>query len=215
MAERQLLTSRVTLLCNGINGDEQLPFIRGRVIPETESTGRVKRTLDVLLWLSVPENRNTVALFDELEQLRAYLSYFQPPICSIRLLVPANDHKTVAAMRALEVGVRPVQQSEDITNIDKSVGAQLDKDLQVITATALACDADCVVTDVGKWLPYVKEFEELGVLLTSPDFLLRYAETFVRGHDCHGPLRTRSGLNLGLRFTRFRRTRSSRPVSDS
>jgi hypothetical protein len=172
-----------TLLCNVIKGDEQLPFIRGRVIPETESTGRVKRALDVLLWLTAPENRNTIALFDELEQLRAYLNYFQPPICSIRLLVRANDHETAAVMIGLEIGVRPVQQSEDITKIPKSVRDQLDKDLQAIAATALACDADCVVTDVGEWLPYAEEFEKLGVLLTSPDFLLRYAEIFVRGHD--------------------------------
>jgi hypothetical protein len=166
-----------------IKGNEELPFIRGRIIPETESTGRVKRTLDVLLWLTAPENRNTIALFDELEQLRAYLNYFQPPICSIRLLVRGNDHKTAAAMIALEVGVTPVQQSEDITNIHKSVRDQPDKNLQAMAATALACDADCVVTDVREWLPYTEEFEKMGILLTSPDFLLRYAEIFVKGHD--------------------------------
>jgi hypothetical protein len=124
-----------------------------------------------------------MALFDELEHLRAYLNHFQPPICSIHLHVPANDYKTAAVMTALEIGVRPVQQSEDITKIHKPVRDQLDRDLQGIAATALACDADCVVTDVGGWLPYAEEFEKLGVLLTSPDFLLRYAEIFVRGHD--------------------------------
>jgi hypothetical protein len=124
-----------------------------------------------------------MALFDELEQIRAYLNYFQPPICSIRLLVPANDHKTASIMIALEVGITPVHPSEDTTNITKSVRDQLGKDLQDIAATALACDADCVVTDVREWLPYAEEFEKLGVLLTSPDFLLRCAEIFVRGHD--------------------------------
>ncbi len=29
--------------------------------------------------------------------------------------------------------------------------------------TALACDADCVVTDGGEWLPYAEEFERLSV----------------------------------------------------
>ena len=131
MTKRRLLTSQV--LCSVmIKGDEQLPFIRGRVIPETESTGRVKQTLDVLLWLTAPENRNTMALFDELEQLRAYLNYFQPPICSIRLLVRANDHETAAVMIGLEIGVRPVQQSEDITRIPKSVRDHLGNDLQAI-----------------------------------------------------------------------------------
>ena len=171
------------LLCNVIRGNEQLPFIRGRVIPETESTGRVKRTLDVLLWLTAPENRNTIALLDELEQLRAYLNHFQPPICSIRLLVPASDHKTAAVMIGLEIGVTSVKQSEDLTKIPKSVREQPDKDLQAVAATALACDADCVVTDVGEWFPWAEEFEKLGVLLTSPDFLPRFAEVFVRGHD--------------------------------
>jgi hypothetical protein len=166
-----------------IRGDEQLPFIRGRVIPETESTGRIKRTLDVLLWLTAPENRNTTALFDELEQLRVYLNHFQPPICSIRLLVPASDHKTGAVMIGLEIGVTPVKRSEDLTRIPKSLREQQDKDLQAMAATALASDADCIVTDVGEWFPWAEEFEKLGVLLTSADFLLRYAEIFVRGHD--------------------------------
>src|SRR5271167_3035632 len=151
-----------------IKGNEKLPFIRGRIIPETESTERVKRTLDVLLWLTAPENRNTIALFDELAQLRAYLNYFQPPICSIRLLVPGNDHKTAAVMIPLEVGVTPVQQSEDVTNSHKSVRDQPDKNLQAMAATALACDANCVVTDVREWFPYTAEFEKMGVLLTSP-----------------------------------------------
>jgi hypothetical protein len=137
----------------------------------------------VLLCLTAPENRNTIALLDELEQLRAYLNYFQPPICSIRLLVPASDHKTLAVMIDLEMRVTPVKQSEDLTRIPKSAGEQPDKDLQAIAATALACDADCIVTDVGKWFPWAEEFEKTGILLTSPDFLLRYAEIFVRGHD--------------------------------
>ena len=39
------------------------------------------------------------------------------------------------------------------------------------------------MTDNLGLLPYVEEFGEAGVLLTSPDFLLRYAETFARGND--------------------------------
>lgn len=160
-----------------------MPLVRGTIVPETESTGRVKRTLDVLLWLTHPENRSTIALFDELEQLRAYLNHFRPPICSIRLLIPMDDRQTAAVMASLEIGTEAVSKCEDTACVTKLIRDQLDKDLQTIAATAIACDADCVVTDAAGWLAYVEEFDKLGILLTSPEFLLHYAEVFVRGHD--------------------------------
>jgi hypothetical protein len=54
-----------------------MPLVHGRPIPETESTGRVKRTLDVLLWRSALSTSSFLS-FDELEQLREYLRYFEP-----------------------------------------------------------------------------------------------------------------------------------------
>ncbi len=55
-----------------------MPLVRGRIIAETESTGRKKRTLDVLLWLVSPGDGRILAIFDELEQLRA-----EPLFCGV------------------------------------------------------------------------------------------------------------------------------------
>lgn len=160
-----------------------MPLVRGRVIPEVESSGRAKKTLDVLLWLKDPEKQDTLGILDELEQLRAYLNYFQPPICLIRILIPKTDPKTIAIVNRIGVSSQTVELVEDPPRISKPVRDILSEDLRKLAATALACDADCVATDVAEWFPYIEDLEKLGLLLTSPDLLLRQCEIFVRGHD--------------------------------
>lgn len=80
----------------------------------------------------------------------------------------ANDHKTRQSREASKSASAPSNSLRTQLKIPKSERDQLDKDLQAIAATALACDADCVVTDVGAWLPYAEEFEKLGVCLRLP-----------------------------------------------
>ncbi len=89
----------------------------------------------------------------------------------------------ISIMRGIGIDVTPITKSTDISTIGTAIRDQLDGQLQIVAATALACDADCVVTDAAEWLPYIREFEKLGLLLTTPDFVLRYSEIFVRGHD--------------------------------
>jgi hypothetical protein len=152
------------------------------VIPEIESTGRTKHRLDVLLHLAKVDNATAVS-FDELEQLRVYLAALDPPVCSIRLLAPVEHREVLAAFRTIGIEVLPIAVSTRVDHITKDFAKELADPLKTLLATALDQDADCVVTDDSGLLSYVKEFCEVGVLLTSSDFLLRYAETFVRGHD--------------------------------
>lgn len=159
-----------------------MPLVRGRLIPETESTGRVKRTLDVLLWRSGLSTSSLLS-FDELEQLRQYLLHFDPPICLIRLFAATDDRGSLEGLESIGVEVSAVPKLEDFGAIPANVRDGLTDDLKAALSTALALDADCIVTDDLSLLPYVEDFETLNVLLTSPTFLLRYSELFVRGHD--------------------------------
>jgi hypothetical protein len=152
---------------------DAMPFIRGKIIPEVESTGRTKRAFDALLWLKDAERPSTLNTFDELEQLRAYLNHFDPPICAIRILIPAADQKTRAIMNDIGVAALSVESVRDLSRISKPLLGKLSEELRTVAATALACDADCVIADTREWFPYAEEFEKLGIFLTSPALLLR------------------------------------------
>jgi hypothetical protein len=79
-----------------------MPFVRGRVIPETGLVGRAKRNLDVLLWISAPKKEDLAAL-DELDILRMYLRSMNPPEADIRLYVPADHAVTIKALTSMDI----------------------------------------------------------------------------------------------------------------
>lgn len=158
-----------------------MPFVRGKILPEVESTGRAKRTLDVLL--SVERvNISTLTLLDELEQLRIYLAS-SGAFISIDLLCLENHRETRDALNKIGIECALIPESSDVKGIPQHVADRIDDSLKRLLSTALEHDADCIVSNKPDLLPYVEELEEAGVLLTSADFLLRYAETFARGHD--------------------------------
>ena len=65
----------------------------------------------------------------------------------------------------------------------QACGEQAPAHICEAAATALFCDADIVVTENSGWYPFYEEFERLGILLGSPQVMLRQSEIFVRGHD--------------------------------
>lgn len=159
-----------------------MPFVRGRILPETKSTGRAKRVLDVLL--SVEKlDESTLTYLDELEQLRVYLTAFTPPVCSIRILVPVDQVEVLRALQQFGIEAVAIELPATTQRVPKKVADRLTDPVLRLLPTALHHDIDCVVTNDPNLLPYTEEFTEAGTLLTSPDFLLRYAEVFVRGHD--------------------------------
>lgn len=119
---------------------------------------------------------------DQIEQLRIYLGALN--ICvSIDLFCPEAHTETRLALHGMGIECQIVPESKQVERIPKKTAEKLDECLRGLLATALECDADCVLTDDRSLLPYVEDFADAGVLLTSGDFLLRYVEAFVRGHD--------------------------------
>jgi hypothetical protein len=158
-----------------------MPLVRGRLLPEVESAGRAKKFLDVLLWMNEVRNGQFRAL-DELDILRAYVDSLWPFVCQIRLWVPDGKTELKKALDslAIEYGGVPTQKASPEIQ-EKMKGA--DPELVDAVSTALMIDADCLVTNNTEWFPYIEDVEKFSVLLTDCDFLLRYSEVFVRGHD--------------------------------
>jgi hypothetical protein len=127
--------------------------------------------------------KSTLAALDELELLRIYLRSLNPCICSIGLVLPIDNDRALAALERIGIEVLPVPISDETGRVPKQTADKLTTLLVQLLATALSYNLDCVVTDNENLLAYAPEFGEVGVLLTSPDFLLRYAETFARGND--------------------------------
>jgi hypothetical protein len=161
-----------------------MPFVRGKFIPEIESVGRAKRHLDVLFWLKNPEDPQVLKMVDELEHLRIYLAALEPQVASIRVLIPFGDKKSRAALTANGIAHDVVPKSERINKVPQAIRELPGGELAAIAAMTLTYDIDCVVTDRSEYLPYIEEFGEIGVFLTTVETIfLHYCEVFVRGHD--------------------------------
>ena len=156
-----------------------MPNVRGRFIPEIESTGRLKKCLDVLLWCNDWKRQNMVDL-DEIEVLRDYLRSIRPSFCGIRLLVPSAHKHTAEALEKLNVKFLPIEIRNATAEILKSMGGE---DVANAVETAMACDADALAVTNLEWLPYAEDIDDLGLCLTDTSFLKYYCEIFVRGHD--------------------------------
>ncbi len=156
-----------------------VPNIRGRFFPEVESTGRMKKCLDVLLWVNEWGKLNWADL-DEIEILRDYLRSIHPSFCGIRLFVPTAHAGTVETLGKLNVKFVSIEISNATPETSKIIG---EKELANAVETGLACDADALVVTNLQWLPYAEELEDLGLFLTDTSFLKYHCEIFVRGHD--------------------------------
>jgi hypothetical protein len=135
--------------------------------------------MDILLW-GANWMRKNQSDFDDLEVLREYLRSIRPNFCGIRVYVPASHGDTIALLKAMEVSFIPIDAREASPEILKTMK---DKDLGAATQTALACDADVLVTNSLDWFPYIQDFMDLGLLIADSGFLLYYCEIFVRGHE--------------------------------
>lgn len=156
-----------------------MPIDRGRLFLEVESTGRPKKSLDVLLWGSNWTRQNWDDL-DEIEVLRDYLRTIRPSVCEIRLFVPATHAGTIEILGRLNIGFVAVEIINAKAETTKCVS---DRELADATQTALACDADALVVSNIEWFPYCIDLENLGLFLTDTGFLKYYCEIFVRGHE--------------------------------
>jgi len=159
-----------------------MPFVRGRIIPEVELTGRCKRYLDVLIWAQRLDRRALAAL-DQLDILRVYLRSLHPFVCDIRIWVPEQHNHTLAALRNINIEHQIAPEGEPPTGAmrDVTIG---DAELVTAIGTAMRHDADCLVVSNPEWLSYIEDIhDKLSILLTDCTFLLPYSEVFSRGHD--------------------------------
>lgn len=158
------------------------PFVRGRILPETWSTGRAKASLDVLLWLPRITSKEFAEL-DVIEILRNYLSSITPARCCISLWLPTIFQETGKTLLMLDVAFRPIQVSKPGDKVEGMLKSGAPQELVEVAATALSVDADAVVISNSDWFPFVTEFDELNMLLADCEVLKRQCEIFVRGHD--------------------------------
>jgi hypothetical protein len=113
-------------------------MIRGRFVPQIESTGRPKKCMDILLW-GTDWAQQSQRDFDNLEVLRDYLRSIRPSFCGIRVYVPAAHANTIKMLTAMGIKFIPTETREASPDILKKMP---DKELGAATQTALACDAD-------------------------------------------------------------------------
>ncbi len=158
------------------------PFVRGRIIPETESTGRVKAFFDVLLWLPQISPAELTPL-DSIEVLRTYLSSINPIRCGINLWIPAAFIDAQNALASIGIEFGTVEKTSRTTKAETALEAGAPQEILEMAGTALSVDADVVVASNPDWYPYAFEFEKLFTLLADCQILKRQCEIFVRGHD--------------------------------
>lgn len=145
-----------------------------------DGTGSAKQTLDVLLWLTPPTQRDYRRL-DAVEVLRAYLSGLAAPSCRIRLHVPDAHTETSHGLNRLAVEFESVAICSTADNAVQFV--EPPPDFHSCVLTAMSCDADIIVINAPGWFPYITDVLKTGILLADTAVLKRQAELFVRGHD--------------------------------
>jgi hypothetical protein len=118
--------------------------------------------------------------FDDLEVLREYLRSIRPGFCGIRVYVPAQHAETIALLKAMGILHIPTDARDASAEVLKKVP---DNELGAAMQTALACDADVLVTNNPDWLPYLEDLVDLGLLIADSGFLLYCCEIFIRGHE--------------------------------
>ncbi len=158
------------------------PIVRGRAIAQIESSGRAKKSFDVLLWTESLSKKG-FRMLDELQQLREYLGTIHPQAVTINLWLPNNFTKIHTFLNAYAITASPIAVAVADAAMKQAFGEQVPGQMCESAATALFCDADMVVTENSDWYPFYEEFEKLGILLGSPQVMLRQSEIFVRGHD--------------------------------
>jgi hypothetical protein len=159
-----------------------MPFVRGRVVPETENTGRAKHSLDALLWIR-QLNRSDAAALDEIQILREYLESIHPPACAINLYVPEQPEATRAELNRMGVSTLTRQVLQPSARVLKVLGEDAPAELINAASTAVGHDSDVLVVDNPLWFPFITECDKLGVLIANGSILERQCEIFVRGHE--------------------------------
>jgi hypothetical protein len=165
------------------------PILHGRVLPETESSGLVRRELRILIDPHVITGADVPRLID-LGILREYLRTLSGPPCVVTLLTPASGDPELALAHEIlgRHGAEPLPFGSilvpEATAALGELGARYPEFLTLVS-TAFASDADLVVTsspgvDVAFDADFTRRFS---IVFGDLDVALRDSEVFVRGHE--------------------------------
>jgi hypothetical protein len=117
------------------------PIVRGRAISQIESSGRTKKSFDVLLWTEQLSRKSLQAL-DAVQQLREYLGTIYPQAVSINFWLPESFGTVRTLLNAYAITTSPVSLSIPDDSIKQTFGGQAPPGMCEAAATALSCDAD-------------------------------------------------------------------------
>lgn len=165
------------------------PILRGRVLPETDSSGLVRRELRILIDPRVITEADVPRLID-LDILRQYLRTLSGPPCVVTLLTPAPGDPSLAlaheilgrhGAEALPFGTILVPEA---TAALGDIGKRYPEFLTLVS-TAFASDADVVVArSPGVDIVFDTDFfRHHSIVFGGLDVALRDCEVFVRGHE--------------------------------
>src|ERR1700693_266223 len=139
------------------------PFVRGRILPEVESSGQTKHILDVLVWLPQLTAKDLTALGDVCI-LREYLGSLVPLGCDIRFHVPLTFSATASVLANFgipfsSVHVAAVTGAERAAFKDDAPPGLLES-----SATAISCDCDLMLIREPNWFAYWHELDKYNLL---------------------------------------------------
>ena len=158
------------------------PLVRGRAIAQIESSGRAKKTFDILLWLRRISQEDLRTL-DSLQQLRDYLGAIPVKAATVNLWLPIDFVETHPVLDAFGIPVNTLPITIQNADVNATFGDKAPPEMGEAAGTALSCDADLLFVGDSLWYPFYQEFEKLGVLIGSSQVVLRQAEIFAKGND--------------------------------
>jgi hypothetical protein len=179
------------------------PILHGRVLPETDSSGLVRRELRILIDPRVITGADVPRLID-LGILREYVRTLSGPPCVVTLLTPASGDPELALAHEIlgRHGAEPLPfGSILVPEATAALGepGMRYPEFRTLVSTAFASDADVVVTrSPGVDVVFDADFtRRFSIVFGDLDVALRDSEVFVRGHEV--PWSFRSVLAAGVR----------------
>src|SRR5882724_12574694 len=97
------------------------PIVRGRAIAQIESSGRTKKSFDVLVWI---ENlsRKAFRAFDEVQQLREYLGTIEPKCVAVNFWLPNAFAKTHTVLNEYAITALPLMVAVPSDAVKQALG---------------------------------------------------------------------------------------------
>lgn len=159
------------------------PVVHGKTYPEIQSVSLLRHEHRLLFDHSSEQDRvKNVAL--QIDTLRSYLREIPGRDCQIKFIFvqPVQDNEVTRFLRVL--GGEEVSESTEVKPEVEEAIPDGTADLKIMASTALAEDADCIVTDDKSKLAFADDLRaKVSVTVEDLDSILGSCEVFTRGHE--------------------------------